>query len=173
MWKNHLKPPPFPSMNSSQHKVYIFISSQLFHQLVTWLATKYSYCNQSLDCVKSVRIRSFSGSCFPAFSLNTDQKNSNTDMFYAVLTMLLISLSRVTGSWKLVNYEAWTSNITFVTLRCKKAKVCNFSVLDCRLFINYMKTLVLLLKKVFFEPEKSKKNEFTVHEMQLKWLLYL
>ena len=28
-------------------------------------------------CVKSVRIRNFPGSCFPAFELNTDQKILN------------------------------------------------------------------------------------------------
>ena len=31
----------------------------------------------NFHCVKSIRIRSFSGMYFPAFGLNTDQKNSN------------------------------------------------------------------------------------------------
>ena len=35
-------------------------------------------------CVKSVRIRSFPDPYFPAFWLNTDQKNSETNTFYAV-----------------------------------------------------------------------------------------
>ena len=32
-------------------------------------------------CVKSVRIRSYSGPCFPAFGLNTDQNNSEFGHF--------------------------------------------------------------------------------------------
>ena len=37
-----------------------------------------------LSTAWSVHIRSFSGLYFPAFRLNTDQKNPNTDTFYAV-----------------------------------------------------------------------------------------
>ena len=33
------------------------------------------YFRQTLHCVKSVHIRSFFGLYFPAFGLNTDQKN--------------------------------------------------------------------------------------------------
>ena len=33
-------------------------------------------CTRNIHCVKSVRIRSYSGPCFPAFGLNTDQNNS-------------------------------------------------------------------------------------------------
>ena len=35
----------------------------------------------SIHCVKSVGIRSYSGSCFPAFGLNTDQNNSEYGHF--------------------------------------------------------------------------------------------
>ena len=36
---------------------------------------------KSMQCVKSVRIRSFSGPYFPAFGQNTDQKNSEYGYF--------------------------------------------------------------------------------------------
>ena len=36
------------------------------------------------NCVKIVRIRSYFDPHFPAFGLNTDQNNSETDTFYAV-----------------------------------------------------------------------------------------
>ena len=39
----------------------------------------------NIHCTKSVRIWSFSGPYFPAFELNTDQKNSNMDTFHAVI----------------------------------------------------------------------------------------
>ena len=42
-----------------------------------------------LHCVKSVHIWSFSGSYFPTFGLNTDQKNSEYGHFYAVLYVYL------------------------------------------------------------------------------------
>ena len=56
--------------------------------------------DKSIDCVKSVRIRSFSGPYFPAFGLNTERlslrihseygkmptkKTPNTDTFHAVI----------------------------------------------------------------------------------------
>ena len=58
-----------------------------------------------LDCVKSVRIRSFSDSYFPAFGLNTDwihcqcgnirtRNTPNTDTFYAVLAIFSTSYVR-------------------------------------------------------------------------------
>ena len=37
--------------------------------------------NDKKHCVKSVRIRSFSGPYFPAFGLNTDQNNSEYEHF--------------------------------------------------------------------------------------------
>ena len=42
-------------------------------------------CVGDLQCVKNVCIRSFSGLYFPAFGLNMDQKNPDTDTFHAVL----------------------------------------------------------------------------------------
>ena len=38
-----------------------------------------------MHCVKSVRIRNYSGRYFPAFGLNTDQNNSEQETFYAVI----------------------------------------------------------------------------------------
>ena len=39
--------------------------------------------NSKIQCVKSVRIRSFSGSCFPAFGLNT--KDSENGLFHVLI----------------------------------------------------------------------------------------
>ena len=39
------------------------------------------FVRKRLHCVKSVRIRSFYGPYFPAFGLNTDQKNSKSGYF--------------------------------------------------------------------------------------------
>ena len=42
---------------------------------------KYAAKKLFIHCVKSVRIRSFSGPYFPAFGLNTDQKNFEYGQF--------------------------------------------------------------------------------------------
>ena len=46
-------------------------------------------------CVKSVRIRGFSGPYFPAFGLNTDQKISNTDTFHVVHSRVTASTIKI------------------------------------------------------------------------------
>ena len=46
----------------------------------------------TFHCVKSVRIRSYSGPHFLTFGLNTDQNNSNADIFHAVFTLHVFRL---------------------------------------------------------------------------------
>ena len=46
----------------------------------------------NLHCVKSVRIRSFSGLYFPAFELSTDQKNGHGHFSRSVSRLLLLCM---------------------------------------------------------------------------------
>ena len=76
---------------------------------------------QSMHCVKSVHIRSFSGSYFPAFGLNTERsrvspriqsecgkirtrKTLNTDSFHVVMYTNAGSRVRVMTSWSSNDY---------------------------------------------------------------------
>ena len=92
-----------------------------------------------LHCVKSARVRSFCGSYFPAFGMNTDQKNSEyghfsrSDHFFKGTAKIkrwsfqgrnFISLETVGGMFTLVIIEAWR-----------------------HVFVSYRETLNLLLKK--------------------------
>ena len=55
----------------------------LASKTVTLFILHSQYCH----CVKSVRIRSYSGPYFLAFGLNTDQNNSEYGLFYAACTV--------------------------------------------------------------------------------------
>ena len=50
-----------------------FTNSDLFTHLSKTKIYKIYICNKIYHYVKSVRIRSFSGPCFPAFGLNTER----------------------------------------------------------------------------------------------------
>ena len=64
-----------------QHFMRIFEENYIYRLT----QEKYKLCLRYIDerhhCVKSVRIRSFSGPYIPAFELNTDQKNSEYEHF--------------------------------------------------------------------------------------------
>ena len=45
-----------------------------------------------MDYSQIIRIPSFSGQYLPAFGLNTDQKNPNTDSFHTVMILTVYSL---------------------------------------------------------------------------------
>ena len=78
-----------------------FTNSDLFTHLSKTKIYKIYICNKIYHYVKSVRIRSFSGPCFPAFGLNTERyevylrtqsecgkirtrKTPNADTFHAI-----------------------------------------------------------------------------------------
>ena len=59
----------------------VFISLQFCYAFPKYKIHKDRNSFRSPHCVRSVRIWSFSGPYFPAFGLNTDQKNSEYEHF--------------------------------------------------------------------------------------------
>ena len=57
-------------------------------------------------CVKSVRIRSYSGPHFPAFGLNTDQNNSEYGHFFTQWNVMISFTSRK----QFINWRNWEVN---------------------------------------------------------------
>ena len=68
-----------------------------------------------LYCVKSIRIRSFSDPYFPAFRLNTEQKNSEYGHLHAVLVYCNWNFDFDNWKYKYSKYFAYDS--TFFDLK--------------------------------------------------------
>ena len=67
---------------------FVFRKENDIQDLGAIMLLKYLYLSSS-HCVKSVHIRSFSGPYFPAFGLNTDQKNSEYGHFSHIVFYLV------------------------------------------------------------------------------------
>ena len=59
----------------------MFLEISQNSQEKTWAGIRLTDESGTQHCVKSVRIRSYSGPYFPAFGLNTDQTNSEYGVF--------------------------------------------------------------------------------------------
>ena len=112
-----------------------------------------------LHCVKSARVRSFCGSYFPAFGMNTDQRNSEyghfsrSDHFFKGTAKIkrwsfqgrnFISLETVGGMFTLVIIEAWQHD-----------------------FVAYRETLNLLLKKSITTTDEPPRDSNFINSINI------
>ena len=70
------------NMKIIQKKTFFFLINFFFQKIVPSLEGLGSHC------VKSVRIRSFSGPYFPAFRMNTGEKNKNKIIIFGRIFVL-------------------------------------------------------------------------------------